>query len=82
MSTHTAGYRDASSVASEPRASPKSYIRPKEAAKKLGIGLSTLWMKIKNDPEFPQPIKLGPNTTVLADDEIDRYVETRARHSG
>ncbi|WP_084199743.1 helix-turn-helix transcriptional regulator [Noviherbaspirillum autotrophicum] len=59
----------------------RRYLRPKVAAKKLGIADSTLWLKIKTDPDFPQPIKIGPNTTVLIEDEIDHYVSTRSREA-
>lgn len=86
MSTRKTGCEEADSVASGAahggtHGAPHRYVRPKEAAKKLGIGISTLWLKIKHDPDFPQPIKLGPNTTVLVEHEIDRYVYTRSRHA-
>lgn len=51
------------------------YLRPNAAANKLGIGLSSLWLLIKNDPTFPRPIKLTPRTTVLSERELDAYVE-------
>jgi prophage regulatory protein len=85
MSVRNYGHNEVCNTAFETKqyadgASPKRYIRPKEAAKKLGIGLSTLWLKIKNDPDFPKPFKLGPNTTVLVEDQIDHYVSTRSHH--
>lgn len=54
------------------------YIRPNDAAKKLGIGRSSLWHKIKHDPEFPRPVKLGPKTTVLSEADLDAYVRRKA----
>lgn len=55
--------------------------RPKDTASRLGIGLSTFWYLVKNDPEFPKPFKLGPRTTVNYDREVDDYVATRAAKS-
>ncbi|KUY52382.1 helix-turn-helix transcriptional regulator [Burkholderia sp. RF2-non_BP3] len=50
-------------------------LRPLKAAEKLGMGLSTLWARVKSDPGFPQPIKLGPATTVFLEHELDAYIE-------
>ncbi|MBR8256677.1 helix-turn-helix transcriptional regulator [Burkholderia ambifaria] len=52
-----------------------TYLRPAAAAKKLGIGVSTLWLRIKHDPTFPRAIKLSARTTVLSERELDAYVE-------
>ncbi len=49
-------------------------LRPAEAAKKLSIGLSTLWLKVKTQPGFPKPYKLGPATTVFFENELDEYL--------
>ncbi|MCA8051309.1 helix-turn-helix transcriptional regulator [Burkholderia arboris] len=50
-------------------------LRPSQAAEKLGIGLSSLWAKAKAEPGFPQPVKLGPATTVFIEHELDAYIE-------
>ncbi|WP_333995070.1 helix-turn-helix transcriptional regulator [Burkholderia orbicola] len=51
-------------------------LRPKAAAQKLGIGVSTLWLKVtKGEPGFPKPIKLGPATTVFLEHELDAYID-------
>lgn len=50
-------------------------LRPSQAADKLGIGLSSLWAKAKADTDFPQPVKLGPATTVFLEHELDAYIE-------
>jgi len=52
----------------------QTYIRPKEAAKHLGIGLSTLWMWAKNNPDFPKPINLSPRVTVFRIADLDAHV--------
>jgi len=38
-------------------------LRPAVAAQKLGIGLSTLRGKAKNESGFPRPVKTGPRVT-------------------
>lgn len=53
-------------------------VRPAKAAEKLAIGLSTLWLKAKNDPAFPKPFKLGPRTTIFFENELDQYLVTCA----
>ncbi|WP_028230492.1 helix-turn-helix transcriptional regulator [Paraburkholderia mimosarum] len=50
-------------------------LRPSQAAEKLGIGLSSLWAKAKSESGFPQPVKLGPATTVFIEHELDAYIE-------
>ena len=49
-------------------------LRPKAAAAYCGMGLSTLWARIKSDPEFPQPWKPAPKTTVLSREELDAWM--------
>lgn len=49
-------------------------LRPKAAAQKLGIGLSTLWLKVAKQADFPKPIKLGEATTVFLEHELDEYI--------
>ncbi|MGV0130349.1 helix-turn-helix transcriptional regulator [Burkholderia gladioli] len=49
-------------------------LRPSQAAEKLGIGLSSLWAKAKSESGFPQPVKLGPATTVFIEHELDAYI--------
>ena len=49
-------------------------LRPAAAARKLGIGLSTLWKKIKTDPTFPRPIAIASRITVLMESDLDEYL--------
>lgn len=53
-------------------------LRPARAAEKLGIGLSTLWAKAKNQADFPKPIKTGPRTTIFLEQELDAYLASCA----
>jgi prophage regulatory protein len=56
-------------------------IRPAQASEKLGIGLSTLWLRAKNEPDFPKPVKLGPRTTIFFENELDQYLAACAARS-
>jgi prophage regulatory protein len=49
-------------------------LRPADAAQKLGIGVSTLWKKIRTDPDFPQPIAISARITVFMEAELDAYL--------
>ena len=47
-----------------------------EVAELLKIGKSTVWHRIKNDPAFPKPIKIG-NTTRWSKKKIIQYIENQ-----
>jgi predicted DNA-binding transcriptional regulator AlpA len=53
-------------------------LRPAAVANKLGIALSSLWIKVKQEPDFPRPFKLGPRTTAFLEHELDQYLAGRA----
>jgi prophage regulatory protein len=56
-------------------------LRPKEAAEKLAIGVSTLWKYAKTDPHFPSPIRMSSKCTVFRESELDEYVQRKAAQS-
>jgi prophage regulatory protein len=56
-------------------------LRPAQAAAKLSIGLSTFWLKVKTDPEFPKPFRLSPRTTVIYEQQLDEYLAACASKS-
>lgn len=61
----------------------KRVLRPKQFAEKYEIGLSSFWRHVKNDPEFPKPIKLSPGVTVVDSEEADAwYTAKRAAGRG
>ncbi|MFS0754475.1 AlpA family phage regulatory protein [Noviherbaspirillum sp. 1P10PC] len=60
---------------------PRKTLRIGASAKKLDIGVSTVWLKINTEPDFPRPFKLGPRTTVFFEDELDAYLERCAAKS-
>lgn len=58
----------------ENRTMQNAALRPPEAAAYLGIGLSTLWSRVRTDSEFPQPRKLGPRVTIFIRKELDAFL--------
>jgi len=50
------------------------YIRVKEVAQMLGIGVSTVWLWVKQD-KLPQPKRLSPRTTVWRLSDIQNFIE-------
>ena len=56
-----------------------AYLRPAEAARFIGIGLSTLWRYCKNHETtgFPQPKKISDRVTVFAKADLEAWVESR-----
>lgn len=51
-------------------------LRPIEAAKRLGIALSTFWKLAKTDPIFPTLTRIGRTTSVSAG-LLDAYVQAK-----
>ncbi len=57
----------------------KSFSSDRTVARRYGVDRATIW-RWANAPNyrhlgFPQPLKVGPNTTRWADDELDQYDE-------
>jgi prophage regulatory protein len=49
-------------------------VRPPQARAILGnIGNTTLWRWVKENPDFPRPIRLSPHVTVWDLDELITY---------
>lgn len=44
-------------------------------AAKLGIGVSSVWFRSKTEPGFPLPVKIGRNTTIWIESELDELIE-------
>jgi excisionase family DNA binding protein len=49
-------------------------LRAKEACKYLGIGLSTLWLYVKQGKI--KPIKLSPRVTIFKKSELDNFINS------
>lgn len=52
--------------------------RIKQAAQFLGMGESTVWRKVKDEPGFPQPFKLSERVTVWRVADLEAYIERQA----
>lgn len=52
-------------------------MRVGEVAKKLGIGVSTVWKLRKDDQAFPQPFSLSPKITVWCEHELDAFIAAK-----
>lgn len=53
-------------------------LRPKDAARRLGIAPSTFWQWLKQDPNFPPVTRLGRTTSISAA-ALDEYVAKRTQ---
>jgi predicted DNA-binding transcriptional regulator AlpA len=52
--------------------------RPKDAAKTLGISLSTFWLWAKKDPDFPPLVKIGPRCTAVRVSDLKAFVDRKS----
>lgn len=57
---------------------PLTILRPKHAARHIGIGISTLY-RWTNDAamQFPQPVRLGANSSGWLQHELDAWLAAR-----
>lgn len=46
-----------------------------------GQAPATIWRRVKHDPSFPRPYKLGPKVTVWSEREIHEWLETKKAES-
>lgn len=49
-------------------------LRPKEASRYLGVGLSTIWLYAKQGKL--NPIKLSDKVTIFKKEDLDRFINT------
>ena len=49
-------------------------LRPSQTAQKVAVSLPTLWRRVKQDPDFPQPVKMSGGVTGFIESEIDTYL--------
>lgn len=54
--------------------STKNYARAKKVCAIYDISRTTLWNWINTRPGFPQPVKVGPNTTLHDLAAIDAFL--------
>jgi prophage regulatory protein len=53
-------------------------LRPVEAAERLGISTATFWRYARQQPDFPQLVKLSPRVTVVREAELAAWLERKA----
>lgn len=52
-------------------------LRIPEVRNRTGLSNATIWRKLKQDPTFPKPFKLGANSTVWDAGEITAWLESK-----
>ena len=52
-------------------------LRKKDIREKLGLSDVTIW-RMERDGDFPQRIKIGPNSVGWIESEVDQWIEQRA----
>lgn len=61
--------------------SPIQILRVPAVLKRIGIGRATLYRWLKEDPTFPQPVKIGSHSVGWVEAEINAWLEARIRAS-
>ena len=56
-------------------------LAPAKARAKFDKGNTWLWDKVKNDPDFPKPVYLGPKSPVFIEQQLDAYIAAKASQS-
>ncbi|MEQ9696074.1 helix-turn-helix domain-containing protein [Shimia sp. SDUM112013] len=62
------------------KTAPK-FLTVKEVARRYGVHVATVWRWVKNDPNFPESIKLSPGTSRWRETDLRAY-ERRAEKVG
>jgi predicted DNA-binding transcriptional regulator AlpA len=57
-------------------------LRPREAAKAMGISPGTLWRVRREDATFPQPFRVGPNCVAFDEAELVEWLKSRKMAHG
>ena len=52
-------------------------LRPRHAADKLGTSVGSIWRFVRDNPEFPRPVKLSDRITVFNEAELDAFIAAR-----
>jgi prophage regulatory protein len=57
-------------------------IKVASVADLTGDSVSTVWRRTREDPSFPKPFKLSPQSTVWNEAEILAWIEAKRASSG
>lgn len=55
----------------------KEYIRVKQLAPKLAVSEPTIWRWLKQNPDFPKPLRLSNRVTAWKISEIESWAEAK-----
>lgn len=72
--SQTSKQQTASALAQSGKNFTPAWLRPAQAALYIGISKPTLYRRLKDDPTFPRPRKLGDACCVLSREELDVWV--------
>ena len=50
-------------------------LRPRQAAARLGIAVSTFWAWAKSDPDFPKLVRFWSRCTSVSALALDEYIQ-------
>ncbi|WP_321947085.1 hypothetical protein [Paraburkholderia sp. J10-1] len=56
-------------------------LRPPAAAAYIDVSIGKLWKLVKDDPDFPQPIKAAPRITLFLTSALDKWLAAKAAAS-
>ncbi|MEW6706605.1 MAG: AlpA family phage regulatory protein [Pseudomonadota bacterium] len=59
----------------------EAWLSPKQFAAALGLSVSTLYNRLRDDPAMPKPTKVGPRLTRWRASAIRQYMATVERRS-
>lgn len=61
-------------------AAPSALLDVRAVVRSLRVSRSTVYERVRMDPDFPRPIKIGSSTRWLQQD-IDAYVHAKRRNA-
>ncbi len=57
-------------------------LRPKDAAKRMGVCASMFWKLAKNDPSFPRLTRIGKRCTSVSASALEVYLKNKTAEGG
>ncbi|WP_186194531.1 MULTISPECIES: helix-turn-helix transcriptional regulator [Burkholderia] len=61
--------------------STNKILRTKDVLKLLGIGRTTLYRWLEQNPQFPRPVSLGPNSIGWFENDLNQWLGSRISQS-
>jgi predicted DNA-binding transcriptional regulator AlpA len=60
----------------------KEYIRVKQLAPELAVSEPTIWRWLKQNPDFPKPLKLSNRVTAWKVSDVRAWLEAKENANG